>query len=62
MPVKDHIIPHVSENKNSYEMWEALTNIYQSGNQNREMVPREKLESTKMSNTNTVASYLTKIS
>jgi hypothetical protein len=60
--MKDHIIPHVSEKKNAYEMWEALTKLYQSGNQNKKMVLREKLGSTKMSKTDTVASYLTKIS
>jgi hypothetical protein len=60
--VKDHIIPHVSKKKNSYEMWEALTKLYQSGNQNRKMVLREKLRSTKMSKTDTVASYLPRIS
>jgi hypothetical protein len=60
--VKDHIIPHVSGKKNAYEMWEALTKLYQSGNQNRKMVLREKLRSTKMSKTDTVASYLTRIS
>jgi hypothetical protein len=43
-------------------MWEALTKLYQSGNQNRNMVLREKLKSTNMSNTDTMASYLTKIS
>jgi hypothetical protein len=60
--VKDHIIPHVSGKKNSYEMWEALTKLYQSGNQNRKIVLREKLKSTKMSKTDTVASHLTRIS
>jgi hypothetical protein len=60
--MKDHIIPHVSGKKNAYKMWEALTKIYQSGNQNRKMVLREKLRSTKMSKTDTMASYLTRIS
>jgi hypothetical protein len=60
--VKDHIIPHVSGKKNAYEMWEALTKLYQSGNQNKKMVLREKLRGTKMSKTDTVTSYLTRIS
>jgi hypothetical protein len=60
--VKDHIIPHVSGKKNAYEMWDALIKLYRSGNQNRKMVLREKLKSTKMSKTNTVTSYLTRIS
>ena len=38
--MKDHIIPHVTKKKNAYEMWESLTKLYQSGNQNRKMVLR----------------------
>ena len=26
--VKDHIVPHLSEKKTSYEMWKALENLY----------------------------------
>jgi hypothetical protein len=58
--VKDHIIPHVTRKKNANNMWESLTKFYQSGNQNRKMVLREKLHS-KMSKSGTVTSYLTKI-
>jgi hypothetical protein len=60
--VKDHIIPHVSRNKYAYEMWDALIKLYHSGNQNRKMVLREKLRSTKISKIDTVTSYLTGIS
>jgi hypothetical protein len=60
--VKDHIIPHVSGKKYAYEMWDALIKLYQSGNQNKKMVLREKLRSTKMSKIDTVTSYLTRIS
>jgi hypothetical protein len=57
--VKDHIILHVTRKKNAYEMWESLTKLYQSGNQNRKMVLREKLHSMKMSRSDTVTSCLT---
>jgi hypothetical protein len=40
----------------------GLIKLYQSGNQNKEIVLREKLKSTKISKTDTVASYLTRIS
>jgi len=59
--VKDHIIPHVIGKKNAYEMWESWMKLYQSGNQHRKMVLREKLHSMKMSISDTVTSYLTKI-
>jgi len=42
-------------------MWEALTKVYQSDNQIRKMVLKEKLRGTKMSRSNTMASYLTRI-
>lgn len=43
-------------------MWEALANIYHSDKHNQKMVSREKLRSTKVSKTDIVASYLTKVS
>ena len=46
--VKDHIIPHVVGKDYAYQMWDSLSNLYRSSNQNRRMVLREKLRSTKM--------------
>ena len=59
--VKDHLIPHIAKTKSSKEMQDALTNLYHSNNQNRKMVLMANLKSNKMSKTDTVASYLTKI-
>jgi hypothetical protein len=59
--VKDHIIPNVTEKTHAYEMWASLTKLYQSINQNRKMVLRENLDSLKMSRSDIVTSYLTKI-
>jgi hypothetical protein len=59
--VKDHLIPHLSEKKSAREMFVALTNLFQSSNTNRKMVLREKLRDTKMTRSDTVTSYLTKI-
>ena len=41
--VKDHIIPHVAGRDYAFQMWESLTNLYQSSNPNRKMVLCEKL-------------------
>ena len=60
--VKDHIIPHVVRKYYAYQMWESLSNLYQSSNQNRKMVHREKLRSTKMARGESVTSYLTRVS
>ena len=60
--VKDHIIPHVAGKDFAFQMWESLGNLYQSSNQNRKMVHREKLRSTRMARGESVTSYLTRIS
>ena len=43
--VKDHVIPHISSKTCVYQMWDALTSLFQSSNENRKMVLREKLKS-----------------
>ena len=43
-------------------MWNALTNLFQSSNENRKMVLREKLKSIKMAKAEGVILYLTRIS
>ena len=53
--VKDHVIPYISSKDHEFEMWTGLTNLYQSSNEYRKMVLREKLKSVRM------ASYLTNI-
>ena len=32
--VKDHIIPHATGRDFAFQMWESLSNLYQSSNQN----------------------------
>ena len=42
--VKDHVIPHISAKDHAHEMWSALTRLFESTNENRKMVLREKLK------------------
>ena len=42
--IKDHVIPHISGKSHAHLMWTALNNLYQSSNENRKMVLREKLK------------------
>jgi hypothetical protein len=58
--VKDHIIHHLSGKKTAKDMWEALVKLYQSDNQSRKMLLKEKLKSTKMARVKSVVTYLTK--
>ena len=55
------MIPHLTTKTRAYLMWVALTNLYQSSNENWKMVIREKLKSIKMEKSENVASYLTRI-
>jgi hypothetical protein len=57
--IKDHFIPHLTGKQNAYEMRESLTKLYQSTNENRKMVFREKLKSIKMTKAENVVTYLT---
>ena len=43
-------------------MWDALTGLFQTSNENRKMVLREKLKSIKMAKWEVAISYLTRIS
>jgi hypothetical protein len=59
--VKNHIIPHITGKDSTHKMWAALIKLYQSNNQNRKMVLREKLNNIKMNKSQTMASYFTRI-
>ena len=43
--IKDHVIPHVRGKDHAFGIWEALTKLYQSSNENRKMARRDKNES-----------------
>jgi hypothetical protein len=58
--IKDHLIPHVTGKTHAYEMWESLTKLYQSTNENRKMVLREKIKNIKMTKAENVVTYLTR--
>ena len=60
--VKDRVITHISSKTHAFQMWDALTSLFQSSNENRKMVLREKLKSIKMAKYGVVISYLTMIS
>lgn len=59
--VKDHLIPHLSRKDTTWKMMEALKGLFQSKNENRKMLPREKLRDTKLTNSHTVTTYLSQV-
>ena len=60
--VTDHVIPHISAKDHAHEMWSALTGLFQSSNENREIVLREKLKNIKMVKGEVGMAYRTRIS
>ena len=60
--VKDHVIPHIFGKDHTHEMWSALTGLFQSTNENKKMVLREKLKNVKMVKGEMCMTYLTRIS
>ena len=60
--IKDHVIPHTAGKSHAFEIWKDLCTLYQNKNHNRKMVLREKMRNTKMTDADTVTTYLTKIS
>ena len=59
--IKGHLIPHLSQKNTAKRMWDALTKLYQSDNQNQERVLKDKLYNTRMSKGENIDSYLTKL-
>ena len=59
--IKDHVIPHISGKTHAHLMWTALNKLYQSCNENRKMVLREKLKGIRMNKGENMVSYLTRI-
>ena len=60
--VKDHLILHLCGKDTAWEMMEALKGLFQSKNENRKMLLREKVGDMKMTNSDIVTTYLTRIS
>ena len=55
------MIPHVTGKSHAFDIWKVICTLYQSKNQNRKMVLREKLRNTKITDADTLTTYLTKI-
>jgi phosphoglucomutase len=59
--IKDHLIPHISENKTTKEMFDALVSLYQSENLNMKMILRNKLRSIEMTIPDSVTTHIIKV-
>jgi len=55
--MKDHLIPHLSENNISKYIFDALVGLFQSTNMNKGMILRNKLRKMQISIYENVTSY-----
>jgi hypothetical protein len=59
--VRDNIVPHLFEKKLAHSRFSNLINLFQSSNENQNILSRDQLRNTKISKANSVTSYLTRI-
>lgn len=60
--IKDHLIPHVSSLKSPKQIFDALSRLYEGKNINRKMTLRTHLKNVKMQDSESIQSYLTRVS
>jgi hypothetical protein len=60
--VRDHLLPRIANLKTTYDMYEALKEMFESDNTLRALTLKSQLQSTKMTKGDTVAIFFMKIS
>jgi hypothetical protein len=60
--VRDHLLPHISNLKTTYKMFEELKKMFESENTLRDLTLKSQLQSTKMTKGDTVSIFFMKIS
>jgi hypothetical protein len=60
--VRDHLLPHISNLKTTYEMYEVLEEMFESDNTLRSLTLKSQLQSTKMMKGDTIVIFFMKIS
>jgi hypothetical protein len=60
--VRDHLLPHIANLKATYDMYEALKEMFESDNTLRALTLKSQLQSPMMTKSDTVAIFFMKIS
>jgi hypothetical protein len=60
--VRDHILSHISTLKTTYEMYDALKNMFERNNTNIVLTLKHQLQNIKMMKDDTIATFFMKIS
>jgi len=56
--VWDHIVNNIHGNVTPYEMWKALTSLFQNCSDHRKLMLKDKLRNIKMQKNDTIQKYL----
>jgi hypothetical protein len=59
--VSDHLMPHISNMKTTYEMYEALNNMFETKNTLRDLTLKGQLQNIKMTKGDIVATFFMKM-
>jgi hypothetical protein len=60
--MRDHLLPHIANVKTTYEMYDALKNMFESNNTLRALTLKTQLQNIKMTKDDIVATFFMKIS
>jgi hypothetical protein len=60
--VRDHLLPHISTLKTTYEMYDALKKMFERNNTNIALTLKHQLQNIKMMKDDTIATFFMKIS
>jgi hypothetical protein len=60
--IRDHLLPHIATLKTTYEMYDALKNMFESNNTNIALTLKHQLQNIKMTKVDTIATFFMRIS
>jgi hypothetical protein len=60
--IRDHILPRISNLKTTYEMYDALNNMFERNNTNKALTLKQQLQNIKMTKDETTATLFMRIS
>jgi hypothetical protein len=60
--VRDHLLPHISTLKTTYEMYDVLKKMFESNNINKALTLKQQLQNITMTKDDTIATFFMKIS
>jgi hypothetical protein len=60
--VRDHLLPHITTLKITYEMYDALKKMFERNNTNKDLALKHKIQNIKMTKVETISTFFMRIS